>query len=100
LQVQIDDVPVLTINEGNPTYANYSKVSVDLSSYADGHAHKIEFYSVCYGSGTTNFFVDDVSVMAPPPVPISWISIILVFMTIGAFIVFRFAKSKSLILNK
>jgi hypothetical protein len=100
LQVQIDDVPVLTIYEGNPAYANYAKVSLDLTSYADGLAHKIELYSVCYGSGTTNFFVDDVSIMSPPPVPISWISILLVFMAIGAFIVFRFTKSKSLILNK
>jgi hypothetical protein len=100
LQVQIDDVPVLTILEGNPAYYYYSKVSLDISSYADGNAHKIEFYSVCYGTGITNFFVDDVSVLAPPPVPIPWPIIVLVFLVIGAFIVYRFARSKSLIFNK
>ena len=100
LQVQIDDVVIATIYEGNPAYANYAEVVLDISAYANGNSHNIEFYAVCHGAGTTNFFVDDVSIIKSPVTPVSWISVISVFLILAAFVVYRFIKSKSLILNK
>lgn len=100
LQVQIDDTPVWTVYEGNPSYVNYTQVTVDIRAFDDGLPHKVEFYSVCYGSGTTNFIVDDVSLMSPPPVPVNWVSILLVFFAIGGLMIYRFQKNRSLILNK
>ncbi|MEI2688243.1 MAG: choice-of-anchor J domain-containing protein [Anaerolineae bacterium] len=38
----------------------YRQVTLDVSAYADGGAHTLEFNSEVFGSGTTNFFVDDV----------------------------------------
>ena len=58
--------------------------TVDLSAYADGGSHTLEFHSEIFATnGTgTNFFVDDVAidVSAPPPVcssvnDISWVTV-------------------------
>ena len=38
----------------------YRQVTVDVSAYADGGAHLLEFNSEVFGSDNTNFFVDDV----------------------------------------
>jgi hypothetical protein len=38
----------------------YRQVTVDVSAYADGGAHLLEFNSEVFGSANTNFFVDDV----------------------------------------
>ena len=99
LQVQIDDTPVWTVQEGNAAYSNYTEVVVDISTYANGQPHKIEFYSVCYGTGTTNFCVDDVSLTSGAPVPVSRLGILFVFLIIGGFTFYRFTKSRSFILN-
>jgi len=48
----------------------YLEQVVDLSAYADGGVHTIEFHSEIFGGGGgSNFFVDDVSLIggAPPP---------------------------------
>lgn len=99
LQVQIDDTPVWTVNEGNPAYLNYAKVKINISAYANGQPHKIEFYSVCYGSGSTNFCVDDVSLTSGSTVPVSWKGILFVFFIIGSFTFYRFTKSKSITIH-
>jgi hypothetical protein len=36
---------------------------VDISAYATGGSHTVEFHSVTGAEGTTNFFVDDVSII-------------------------------------
>jgi len=60
----------------------YRQVTVDISAYADGGTHTLEFYSEVQGSGTTNFFVDDVaidsgsgSVSCTSPAAVSWLSV-------------------------
>ncbi|NJN54581.1 MAG: hypothetical protein HC804_07380 [Anaerolineae bacterium] len=47
----------------------YSLQSVDVSAFADGGVHNLEFHSEIFGGAVTNFFVDDVSidVSGPPP---------------------------------
>ncbi len=44
----------------------YSQQTVDISSYADGNSHTLEFYSTTFSvnGGNSNFFVDDVSVIS------------------------------------
>lgn len=42
-------------------YAAYAPVILDISAYADGAAHVLRFESTTDPGGTTNFFVDDVS---------------------------------------
>jgi hypothetical protein len=50
----------------------YSQITVDLSTFGAG-ARLLEFYSVSGNNGTTNFFVDDVSVVtAPVPEPATY----------------------------
>jgi hypothetical protein len=99
LQVQIDDIPVWTVYEGNPLYQEYTEIVIDISAYANNQPHKVEFYSVCYGPAVTNFIVDDVSIVPPPPVPVSWISIVLVFIAIGAITIYRLNKRRILTIN-
>jgi hypothetical protein len=41
-------------------YPAYTLVSVDVSAYADGASHILEFYAECQGSVTTNFNLDDI----------------------------------------
>lgn len=40
----------------------YAQQEIDMTAYADGNAHTIEFHSIIngYNAGVTNFFVDDV----------------------------------------
>lgn len=40
----------------------YAQISVDVSAYADGGSHVLQFHSITQGSSTTNFFVDDVDI--------------------------------------
>lgn len=44
----------------------YSLQTVNLNAYADGQTHTLKFFSRVYGAngGITNFFVDDVSLLA------------------------------------
>lgn len=98
LQVQIDDNVIATFLEGNPTYANYTEVVLNIGAYADGGSHKVEFYSVCYGTVPTNFLVDDVSIVMSV-VPVSWLTILAVFLILGLVVVYRYTKTKSLILK-
>jgi hypothetical protein len=45
----------------------YLEQFVDLGAYADGGVHNLEFHSQITGAGTTNFFVDDVSITGGEP---------------------------------
>jgi hypothetical protein len=74
LIVTIDGVQVLYFDNGNPScdVVGYAQQSVDVSAYADGGVHTLEFVSEVYGTGVaidsiTNFFVDDVSLLSCVP---------------------------------
>lgn len=60
---------VILGNDASCGVVGYVMESVDISAYADGGAHTVEFHSEIFGSDTTNFFVDDVSIVAPDAVP-------------------------------
>ncbi|MCB0203758.1 MAG: proprotein convertase P-domain-containing protein, partial [Anaerolineae bacterium] len=61
----------------------YRQVTVDVSAWADGGAHLLEFNSEVFGTDTTNFFLDDVSLDAgggggepcSAPADIPWLSL-------------------------
>jgi hypothetical protein len=64
LQARIDGTPVFTANATQiSSYHTYTQVNVDISSYADGASHSVEFYSST-DDQLVNFNIDDVSVMA------------------------------------
>ncbi len=95
LQVSIDDNPVFTVYENTPGYGTYTKVMLDISSYADGNTHNLKFSSITYGAGTTNFFVDDVEILSdptPPPVPLSPVLLMFVVLMIAGFLAVRYRK--------
>ncbi|REJ80648.1 MAG: hypothetical protein DWQ36_11305 [Acidobacteria bacterium] len=48
----------------------YVPASVDISAYADGGVHTIEFVSVNAGGGVTNYSVDDITLTVAPQVNI------------------------------
>ena len=67
LRVKIDGSTVRTFNEPSSAEADYIARTVDLSSFANGQSHLIEFeYINPGGSGTSNFVVDDLSVVCTP----------------------------------
>ena len=58
---KIDGVNVFTANATQKsTYSSYTLVSVNVSSFANGAVHKVEFYSVTSGQ-TVIFNLDDIS---------------------------------------
>jgi hypothetical protein len=62
LAVSIDDSELFRLaGDATGPYANYTQVTLDVSGFADGGAHMLKFDSTINGTGTTNFFVDDVS---------------------------------------
>lgn len=68
LQVRVDGNTVWNYSPSGvfDSVVGYNQYTVDLTSFANGNSHVLEFYSVTNGGGTTNFFVDDVSVVAVP----------------------------------
>ena len=76
MNVTIDGNTVFSIDGGSPLCGvlGYSQQTVDISAYADGGDHTLEFVSttVSTNGGSTNFFVEDVSIagvtctQAPP----------------------------------
>jgi uncharacterized repeat protein (TIGR01451 family) len=76
MNVTIDGNIVYSIDGGSPLCGvlGYSQQTVDISAYADGGDHTLEFVSttVSTNGGGTNFFIDDVSIagvtctQAPP----------------------------------
>ncbi len=60
---------LITADDSSCGVTGYVQQSVDISAYADGGVHSLEFHSQIFGSGTTNFFVDDVSIISPDALP-------------------------------
>jgi uncharacterized repeat protein (TIGR01451 family) len=72
LEVNIDGTQeyVIDASDASCGVLSHSQQSIDISAYADGGSHTIEFHSEVFGTGgTTNFSVDDVSIIAPDPLP-------------------------------
>ncbi len=71
MEVNIDGTQEYVILGNDPTcnVVGYAQQSIDISAYADGGSHLVEFHSEIFGSNVTNFFVDDVSIIAPDLVP-------------------------------
>lgn len=79
-EVLIDGAQIFEVLEGDPTYTGgYVEVVLDVSAFADDANHTITFVSTSGGTGTTNFSMDDVSLLTcsafidqgprPPEVP-------------------------------
>jgi subtilisin family serine protease len=63
VEASIDGAAIFSATEADAdSYVSYERVSLDVSAYADGGSHHLRFESTTNaGAGTTNFFVDDVS---------------------------------------
>jgi len=68
MEVLIDGNQVYVIDGSSPLCGQlgYTQQAVDISAFADGGTHTLEFHSIVNGPGTTNFFVDDVSIPSAP----------------------------------
>ncbi len=84
MDVMIDGDVILTFTDLDASnYVPYREVIVDISAYADGGTHTLSFHSEIFGGGTTNFFVDDVSITAEPggggectqPTDVPWLNV-------------------------
>lgn len=85
VEVLIDGEPVFLVDGTSPLcgVGGYSLQTVDITAYADGGVHNLEFHSEIFGGGVTNFFVDDVAIdvdeLPPPtcssPTDYPWVSI-------------------------
>ena len=70
LEVLIDNTVVWSDTGASTPALGYTPQSVDVSAFADGGDHILTFRSEVFGiSGTTNFFVDQVSIDAVVPEP-------------------------------
>ncbi|HEX6883563.1 MAG TPA: hypothetical protein VF530_09290 [Planctomycetota bacterium] len=75
LELTVDGNQEYLVLESAGPFGGYILQQVDISGYADGGVHTIEFHSIITGAGGlfTNFFVDDVginSVAIECPLPI------------------------------
>jgi hypothetical protein len=77
MDVEIDDHVIFTVTEADTSaYSSYAEVVLDISEYADGGAHNLEFYSITEPEfGVLNFTVDDVSITTESS-EIDWISLV------------------------
>ena len=86
LEANIDGAQVWSTNGAAPECGTlgYRQVTVDVSAWADGGAHIVQFNSEIFGVGgaSSNFFVDDVMLDAVPsgpacdaPSDLPWLSI-------------------------
>ena len=71
IEVLIDGTQVWSTTGADPSCGvlGYRQETVDISAFADGGSHTLEFHSVVNGGGTTNFFIDEVSLDSPPDCP-------------------------------
>ncbi|MEZ4883158.1 MAG: T9SS type A sorting domain-containing protein [Chitinophagales bacterium] len=66
-KVLVDNVPLLDVFGSNDALCSalyFQRFEVDLSSFADGNAHTIQFSLFGAGGGLTAFFLDDVQLNA------------------------------------
>jgi PKD repeat protein len=79
LEVLIDGTQVFFTDGSSPLCGNlgYTLQEIDVSAFADGGTHTLEFHSLLTGTGNTNFFVDDVMLEGPCSSPdvISWLDL-------------------------
>ncbi|QKK01396.1 MAG: S8 family serine peptidase [Pseudomonadota bacterium] len=84
LEVSLGGDLLFTVTEADAgTYATYDQVVLDVSSYADGGTYELRFDSTIDSGATTNFFVDDVSLLVVPggpgdcsdPQAVGWVSV-------------------------
>jgi hypothetical protein len=70
LNVNIDGNTVQTFAEPSDAEAGYTQRSIDVSSFADGGTHEIEFYYEIASNGlNSNFILDDVTLDCTPARP-------------------------------
>lgn len=78
MEVLVDGTQVYLVTGDSPLCGvfGYSQQTVDLSSYADGGVHEIQFHSETFAvnGDVSNFFVDDVVLNNEPGVDIPWLS--------------------------
>ena len=69
LEVLVDGTQVWLTTAADPACGvlGYRPITVDLGAFADGGTHTLVFRSVSTGAGSSNFFVDDVTLGAPEP---------------------------------
>jgi Zn-dependent metalloprotease len=69
MEVTIDGVQVFYVDGASPLCGTvgYAQQTVDVTAYADGDQHTVEFYSATFAENgdVSNFFVDDVVLAAP-----------------------------------
>ncbi len=86
LEVLVDGTQVFLVDGSSALcgVVGYSLQTVDISTFADGGSHNLEFHSEIFGTNATvtNFFVDDVAidVSGPPaacsaPSDIPWVTV-------------------------
>jgi len=84
LEARVDGNVVFRVDGNDAECAGsvgYTPRSIDILAFADGGTHNIEFLSTLVGTGTSNFFVDDVSVIfvagpdLPPPPAVPTLSL-------------------------
>jgi len=71
LEVTVDGTQVFNVNGGDAACGTvgYALKTIDLSAYANNASHTIVFHSEVFGNsgGTTNFFVDDITLATTCP---------------------------------
>jgi uncharacterized repeat protein (TIGR01451 family) len=66
MQVRLDKQEIFRVTDAEINrYLDYTQVSLDISSYADGNRHQLRFASKVFGDGITNFFIDDIVLTVP-----------------------------------
>lgn len=68
MRVSLGGDQLFEVTQANAaSYPTYQEVVIDVSAYADGGTYELRFDSVTLsGAGTTNFFLDDVSLLVQP----------------------------------
>jgi hypothetical protein len=66
--VYLDDTELFVATDTEiDDYADYQRIDVDVSDFADGEVHTLTFEASLSGAGMTNFFLDEVSLTACDP---------------------------------
>jgi hypothetical protein len=67
MEVTVDGTQVFFVDDNSPLcdLVGYVEQVVDVSAFADGGSHTVEFHSVTPAQQLTNYFVDDVSLLSP-----------------------------------
>jgi hypothetical protein len=64
LNVKIDNVTVVSYPEPSIAEADYTERFIDLTSFANGASHNIEFEYIGPSNGTGSYVIDDVTLLA------------------------------------